>query len=71
MRFYDVTEGKILIDGIDIKDYKLEKLYEKYDIANLPYGKVHDKSLNHIEDIFRIFLIPCRILKSIPFIFYA
>ena len=29
MRFYDVTEGKILIDGIDIKNYKLETLYEK------------------------------------------
>ena len=29
MRFYDVTEGKILLDGIDIKDYKLETLHEK------------------------------------------
>ena len=29
MRFYDVTEGEILIDDINIKDYKLEELYKK------------------------------------------
>lgn len=29
MRFYDCTEGEILIDGINIKDYKLETLYNK------------------------------------------
>ncbi len=29
MRFYDVTEGVILIDGIDIKEYKLEELHKK------------------------------------------
>jgi len=28
-RFYDVTHGEILIDGISIKDYKLESLYNK------------------------------------------
>ncbi len=28
-RFYDVTEGEILIDGINIKDYKLRSLHEK------------------------------------------
>ena len=26
-RFYDVTEGEILIDGINVKDYKLETLH--------------------------------------------
>ncbi len=25
-RFYDVTEGQILLDGVDIKDYRLESL---------------------------------------------
>lgn len=25
-RFYDTTEGSVLIDGVDVKDYKLEKL---------------------------------------------
>lgn len=28
VRFYDVTEGSILIDGVDIKKYKLEYLYK-------------------------------------------
>lgn len=28
-RFYDVTEGAVLIDGINVKEYKLEKLYNK------------------------------------------
>ena len=26
-RFYDVTEGEVLVDGINVKDYKLESLY--------------------------------------------
>lgn len=29
LRFYDCTEGEILIDGINIKEYKLETLYNK------------------------------------------
>lgn len=29
MRFYDATDGEILIDGINIKEYKLEALYKK------------------------------------------
>lgn len=28
-RFYDVTDGSILVDGVDIKDYELNNLYEK------------------------------------------
>ena len=28
-RFYDATDGEILVDGINVKDYKLEKLYNK------------------------------------------
>lgn len=28
-RFYDVLEGSILVDGIDVRDYKLEVLHEK------------------------------------------
>lgn len=26
-RFYDATEGEVLVDGINVKDYKLEELY--------------------------------------------
>ena len=28
-RFYDATSGKVCVDGIDVKDYKLNKLYDK------------------------------------------
>ena len=28
-RFYDVTSGKVLVDGIDVKDYKQETLHNK------------------------------------------
>ena len=28
-RFFDATEGKVLVDGINVKDYKLEALYNK------------------------------------------
>lgn len=28
-RFYDVTEGEILVDGINVKDYQLENLHKK------------------------------------------
>lgn len=28
-RFYDVTSGEVLVDGINVKDYKLEYLYNK------------------------------------------
>ena len=28
-RFYDVTEGAVLVDGVDVRDYELEKLYKK------------------------------------------
>ena len=28
-RFYDVTEGSVLVDGVNVKDYKLETLYNK------------------------------------------
>jgi len=28
-RFYDVTDGEVLVDGINVKDYKLESLYDK------------------------------------------
>ena len=28
-RFYDVTEGEVLVDGTNVKEYKLEALYNK------------------------------------------
>ena len=32
-RFYDVTEGQVLIDGVDVKEYPLEDLRDKVAIA--------------------------------------
>ena len=53
VRFYDVTDGEILVDGINVKDYKLETLYNKIGyvpqkavIFNISYGK----SLKKITD---------------------
>lgn len=60
-RFYDATEGTILVDGINVRDYKLKSLHEKIGYVaqkafmfrgtvkeNVAYGKdiVSDKSLN-------------------------
>ena len=46
MRFYDVTEGKILIDNVDIREYKLEDLYKK--IGYVPQKAVmFDGSVNY------------------------
>ena len=28
-RFYDATEGEVLVDGVNVKDYELETLYKK------------------------------------------
>ena len=28
-RFYDATEGEVLVDGVNVKDYELEALYAK------------------------------------------
>lgn len=32
-RFYDATEGRVLVDGVDVKEYRLEDLREKIAIA--------------------------------------
>ena len=58
-RFYDVTEGKILLDGVNIKDMKLSYLYDKIgyisqkavlfkgDIkGNVGFGKVNNKKVS-------------------------
>lgn len=55
-RFYDVTDGEILVDNVNVKDYKLESLYNKLGyvsqkavifsgsvIDNVGYGKSKEK----------------------------
>ncbi|MBQ9012963.1 MAG: ABC transporter ATP-binding protein [Bacilli bacterium] len=46
MRFYDVTDGEILIDGINIKDYKIEDLYKR--IGYVPQKAImFDESISY------------------------
>ena len=46
MRFYDATEGEILIDDINIKDYDLKKLHDK--LGYVPQKAVmFDESINY------------------------
>ncbi len=45
-RFYDVTDGEVLVDGVNVKDYKLELLYNK--IGYVPQKAVmFDGSVNY------------------------
>lgn len=58
-RFYDVTDGQILVDGINVKEYKLEYLYNKIGYIpqkavifsgtvseNVAYGENDKKKIN-------------------------
>lgn len=46
MRFYDVTDGEILVDGVNVKDYDLEVLHEK--LGYVPQRAVmFDGSVNY------------------------
>lgn len=67
MRFYDPSEGEILLDGVNLKNYRFSTLYEKIAIApqkavlfkgdikeNALYGESHsynDKSLKLALDV--------------------
>ena len=65
-RFYDATKGEVLIDGINVKDYKLEKLYNKIGYvsqkavifsgtvkSNVLFGKTDNKKRS-VEDSVKI-----------------
>lgn len=58
-RFYDVTDGNILVDGVDVKDYSLESLHNKLGYVpqkavmfsgtinyNVSYGKNGKNNIN-------------------------
>lgn len=67
-RFYDATEGEVLVDGINVKDYKLESLYNKIGYvsqkavifsgtikSNVSYGKSMKRKKNSdIEEAIKI-----------------
>ena len=61
-RFYDATEGEILVDGINVKDYKIECLNDKIGYvpqkavmfagtvnSNISYGKVKNKKVDKVK----------------------
>ena len=64
-RFYDATEGEVLVDGVNVKDYELEALYARIGYVsqkavmftgtiedNVAFGKNADKSrLNEALEI--------------------
>lgn len=43
-RFYDVTEGQVLLDDVDVREYKLEELRSKVSIA-LQKSEIFSKSI--------------------------
>ena len=67
-RFYDVTDGKIFVDGVDIRKYKLEALHEKIGYVsqkafmfqgtikeNVSYGEIDKEITNeNIQEAIRV-----------------
>lgn len=49
MRLYDPTEGVILLDGVDIREYDTEKLYDMYGIIFQDFGKYADTVSENIR----------------------
>ena len=49
MRLYDPTEGEILLDGHDIREYDTEKLYDLYGIIFQDFGKYSDTVAENIR----------------------
>ena len=43
-RFYDVTEGEVLVDGVDVRDYELKELREKIAIV-LQKAELYSRSI--------------------------
>ncbi len=48
-RFYDATSGEVLIDGINVKDYDLEYLYEKLGYVSQRAVMFNDSIKGNIE----------------------
>ena len=67
-RFYDATDGKVLVDGVDVKKYNLESLHEKIGYVsqkafmfkgtikeNISYGKTGKEiTRENIQDAIRV-----------------
>ena len=49
MRLYDPTEGVIMLDGRDIREYDVRKLYDMYGIIFQDFGKYADTAEENIR----------------------
>ena len=67
LRFYDVTKGSILVDGVDVKDYKLSLLHDKIGYIsqkavifngsvkyNVSYGEKNNIDMNKVKDAIKV-----------------
>ncbi len=67
LRFYDVTRGNILVDGVDVKDYKLSLLHDKIGYIsqkavifngsvkyNVSYGEKNNIDMNKVKDAIKV-----------------
>ena len=48
-RLYDPTEGEILLDGVDIRNYDISSLYDLYGIIFQDFGKYAETASENIE----------------------
>ena len=48
-RFYDVTDGEILVDGVNVKDYKQEYLYKKIGYVSQKAVIFNDSVINNVN----------------------
>ncbi|MCF0253448.1 MAG: ATP-binding cassette domain-containing protein, partial [Duodenibacillus sp.] len=48
LRFFDATSGEVLVDGINVKDYRLEDLYARIGYVPQKGYLFHDTLLNNI-----------------------
>lgn len=67
-RFYDVTEGEVLVDGVNVRDYKFDHLYNKLGyvsqkavifngtvLENVGFGEsAHEKTEASIQEAIRV-----------------
>ncbi len=47
-RFFDATEGEVLVDGVNVKDYKLDDLFGKFGYVPQKGYLFHDTLVNNI-----------------------
>ncbi len=77
-RFYDATEGEVLVDGVNVREYKQEFLYNKLGYvpqkavmfngtikSNVSYGKSkNEKTMDIIKDAIRVAQAQEFVLKT-------